>query len=204
MFTNGPLLVLTSGSTPVGGVKETVTGSPVALDFEWNSNELYGPLNKIEIYKGKDLADTVFVTGSSGSCTWTTEISEPSGSLLYFRAIGFGGTFTTPYGTDEELKCYTNPLWVKATSVTDNPAKEDARCFIATAAFGTSMEPEVVTLKQFRDTVLKKYYLGRLFIESYYRLSPPIARFIAQRPLIRAVVRWILSPVISTIKVVMV
>jgi hypothetical protein len=62
------------------------------------------------------------------------------------------------------------------------------------------MEPEVVTLKKFRDNILKKSALGRSFIKAYYRYSPPMARYISDKPKLKALVRWCLKPVVRAIK----
>ena len=64
-------------------------------------------------------------------------------------------------------------------------------CFIATAACGVN-SPEVMTLRHFRDDVLLNSALGRLFVRTYYRLSPPIASLIAGSPKARCVVRNVL------------
>jgi|GEM_PF-737987 len=76
----------------------------------------------------------------------------------------------------------------------------DDKCFIATAAFGSTMEPEVITLRQFRDTMLKPHAMGRLFISGYYWMSPPVAAFIASRPRMKAIVRCLFMPLIHIIK----
>lgn len=54
-------------------------------------------------------------------------------------------------------------------------------CFIATACMGSENVSEVILLKEFRDTVLKKNVLGKAFIKTYYTVSPPIANFISDR-----------------------
>ena len=36
-----------------------------------------------------------------------------------------------------------------------------------------------------------------MFVDTYYRISPPLADVIAQRPLLQAGVRWVLVPVIG-------
>jgi hypothetical protein len=66
--------------------------------------------------------------------------------------------------------------------------KADA-CFIATAACGDVDAWEVVALREFRDRVLAPTAIGRFLVETYYRLSPPLAAFISRRPPLRAAAR---------------
>jgi hypothetical protein len=73
-------------------------------------------------------------------------------------------------------------------------------CFIATAAFGSYIHKDVITLRNFRDSVLLKSTPGRSFVESYYRISPPIAGYISTRPHLRATVRCVLTPMIILIR----
>ena len=69
-------------------------------------------------------------------------------------------------------------------------------CFIATAAFGSYLNPYVRTLREFRDTFLLTNSGGRAFVAWYYRNSPPVADVIAQHSLARAIVRTGLLPLI--------
>ena len=68
-------------------------------------------------------------------------------------------------------------------------------CFIATVAFGGPFAAEVETLRRFRDEVLARSALGRLFTRAYETLSPPLADALARSPRGRAVVRGLLRPV---------
>jgi cysteine-rich repeat protein len=70
-------------------------------------------------------------------------------------------------------------------------------CFIATAAYGSSWEPHVVTLRQFRDEYLLKNKLGTEFVEIYYRFSPPMADYIAEHDNLRSVARIGLAPLVG-------
>ncbi len=70
-------------------------------------------------------------------------------------------------------------------------------CFIATAAYGSLMEPHVKILRQFRDVFLKPSAIGQKFVSAYYRYSPPVADFIAKHDGLRAVVRVALLPLIG-------
>jgi hypothetical protein len=70
-------------------------------------------------------------------------------------------------------------------------------CFIATAAFGSALEPRVVTLREFRDVYLLPSHSGRAFVELYYALSPPMADVIAADEGLRGGVRAVLAPVVA-------
>jgi hypothetical protein len=73
---------------------------------------------------------------------------------------------------------------------------ENFRCFIATAAYGTPMAGEIQVLRDFRDRYLVTNPPGRLFVTVYYKLSPPVARFIADHDALRAGIRLGLTPVL--------
>ena len=76
-----------------------------------------------------------------------------------------------------------------------------SRCFIASAAYGSETSAELDTLRAFRDRVLMKSSLGRLFVDTYYRYSPPTAEFIAGHQEIKTLVReLILNPWITVLK----
>jgi len=68
----------------------------------------------------------------------------------------------------------------------------DLFCFIATAAYGTPTAEQIDVLREFRDVVLLKSTAGSHFVALYYRLSPPIADFIARSDLSGTLVRELL------------
>ena len=70
-------------------------------------------------------------------------------------------------------------------------------CFIATAAYGSLMEPHVKILRDFRDRFLIGNTVGKSFVSFYYSYSPPIADFIAEHDGLRAMVRTSLLPVVG-------
>ncbi|VAW36680.1 hypothetical protein MNBD_DELTA04-1423 [hydrothermal vent metagenome] len=70
-------------------------------------------------------------------------------------------------------------------------------CFIATAAYGTIINPYVRLLRDFRDRYLLTNHAGRAFVRLYYHYSPPVADYIASRSILRLIVRILLLPLIG-------
>jgi len=66
-------------------------------------------------------------------------------------------------------------------------------CFIATAVYGDFNAPEVISLRRWRDQVLSTTIVGRVAITLYYRLSPPIARYLSCSPWLSAQIRKVLD-----------
>jgi hypothetical protein len=62
-------------------------------------------------------------------------------------------------------------------------------CFVATAAFGSDLAPEVAVLRNVRDLATARSTLAGIAVDLYYRSSPPAAAALAQSQLARALVR---------------
>ena len=73
-------------------------------------------------------------------------------------------------------------------------------CFVATAAYGSPLDPHLDSLRDFRDRFMMTNRPGRALVRFYYRHSPPLANFIADRDWLRAVVRGLLTPIVYTIE----
>jgi hypothetical protein len=73
----------------------------------------------------------------------------------------------------------------------------DKGCFIATAAYGSLMEPHVKILRDFRDRFLLGNTMGLSLVRLYYNYSPPMADFIKKHDNLRAMVRISLLPVVG-------
>jgi len=116
-------------------------------------------------------------------------------------------TYTAPSLSQEtnlnfrlEVAADSNPASPRDFADTSIHVEIDGICFIATAAYGSSMAPELDVLRAYRDAVLMRSSLGRSAVQFYYRMSPPVARFIANKPWLRGLVRWALGPIVRMAK----
>jgi uncharacterized repeat protein (TIGR01451 family) len=179
--------------------------------------------------RGPDVASNVFVDLSqapasipglrfdSAGCT-TTRCTVPSIAAgtqvaLHLTSNDFSNkqqqTAMTAFATSSSDTDYlTTNNQVTATS--DIPPFTDCsdqgpnsgakvKCFIATAAYGSPLEPHVTALREFRDHYLQRTALGRAFIRFYYRHSPPLAAVIAEHDWLRFLVRMLLTPLVLAI-----
>lgn len=90
---------------------------------------------------------------------------------------------------------------VDAISLCATPSKvvgllDDKSCFIATAAFGSDMAPEVQSFRDFRNEYLLSNEYGTRLVKLYYKHSPFFANLISENETAKAAVRTALWPLL--------
>ncbi|MBE6580185.1 MAG: hypothetical protein E7650_01045 [Ruminococcaceae bacterium] len=76
-------------------------------------------------------------------------------------------------GYHEKIK-EINPSYVIPNRPT---VKKNAGCYIATCVYGSYDCPQVWTLRRYRDDTLGSTWYGRLFIRTYYAISPTLVKW---------------------------
>jgi hypothetical protein len=90
------------------------------------------------------------------------------------------------------------PATGETTTTTEGDNNEG--CFIATAAYGSYLDPHVMALRRFRDGILLTNPAGGAFVRFYYRHSPPVADFIRRHEALRTATRIALTPVVFAVE----
>jgi hypothetical protein len=89
---------------------------------------------------------------------------------------------------------------VVANMALSDGGSNGSKCFIATAAYGSPLDPHVEALRSFRDRYLMTNTAGRAFVALYYRASPPVAAVISRSEGLRTAARWTLAPIVCAVE----
>ena len=105
-----------------------------------------------------------------------------SGDIVFanveFTAVGISGA-STPLNLDVvtlyDRSFNAIPTIVNNGSFTVDTTPPPSPCYIATATYGTPLDSRIDVLRDFRDELLLTNPIGKTFVSTYYRTSPPIA-----------------------------
>ena len=177
------------------------------LDLAWDA-----PTTNIDETPFTDLAGyRVYFGSPSVTCyeSPSREVPSPTpapsaGDIVTFRLTGLqsGATYAVRASAvnaeGTESVCSNEATATAKDEDASSGGSDGGSCFIATAAFGSSLDPRVVLLRSFRDRYLMTNAAGRALAHWYYRVSPPLAGKIRESPFLKLLVRAILWPLVGT------
>ena len=70
-------------------------------------------------------------------------------------------------------------------------------CYIATMAYGDYEHPQVLELRKFRNEILERSLIGRVFIRCYYSISPRLVEYLQYKYRINFMIKKILDNFIN-------
>ena len=114
------------------------------------------------------------------------ELKPNSTYVVAIRAVGRCGT--------------TSPLVQVVVNTKDMRFTQLTGCFVATAAYGSSLAPALTGMRTVRDRARRGSALGAAVVDLYERSSPPVAAALGSSDGLRAVVRTLLAPVAAALK----
>lgn len=87
------------------------------------------------------------------------------------------------------------PLQPDDSATASSATTSSDSCFIATAAYQTSIHMDLDTFREFRDCKLMPTYFGRKLVSVYYKFGPNVANLVSKNLSIQQSVRKILEVV---------
>ena len=177
----------------------------VLVQLNLQDGELYG-----SAYAGSETADcdeknTYISERFKKPIAFDTEYLlwiERNGNILTLGLDNeqFSHTILTPiYPPNSGYRAFTTRIQDSSTSDAEDDGGGGG-CFIATAAYGSYLDPKVKILRDFRDRHLLTNSMGAALVRFYYRHSPPIADYIRDHEILRIVARLLLAAVIYAIE----
>ncbi len=129
--------------------------------------------------------------------TWNDIVQVATGSLHTVGLKDDGTVVAVGCNASGQTDVNNWSLQISEPNPDNAEADNTDFCFIATAAYGSPMEPYVKILRDFRDRFLLTSYLGNRFVDFYYTHSPPMADLIAKHESLQSLVRWGLLPLVG-------
>jgi YVTN family beta-propeller protein len=178
-------------------------------------NELGGPLT-LTITKVGTGIGTVTSSPEGIACGANCQARYSSGTVVTLTATADGGSYFSGWSGDCSYGTVTMTANRTCTATfTGYPSGGGGGsgggsgggggyyyygCFIATAAYGSSVDPHVMVLTDFHKKYFTTSRAGRALTEFYQKYAPPMADYISRHEYVRMAVRAALTPAVYAIQ----
>ena len=160
----------------------SITGTSSYKDLPFSA----GNFKDVKITGLENGQQYVFLSATVDQAGNTTLFTNPSDAQLCPAADA--NCYSPPYqSADGKLSQTAIPNKVQGLL-------DEQKCFVATAAFGSSMEPHVQRFRDFRDRVLLQSRFGRVMVAYYYKHGPAWAEWIEKSEWRKTATRALLWP----------
>ena len=78
---------------------------------------------------------------------------------------------------DDSMERYTSSELTDENAANSSNSSSSGGCYVATCVYGSYDCPQVWTLRRYRDDTLGSTWYGRLFIRTYYAISPTLVKW---------------------------
>ena len=184
VFANVIFTAVGVGSTPLNLTVETLqntTGPEILVTIDNGSitvDTTAPVVNTVTLdTTAPNTGDAILVTVDATDNVAVTGVTAEGVPLTHQSGNIWNGTITAIEGTHSvnvsAVDAAGNTGWNNSTGYTATPPPSP--CYIATATYGTPLDSRIDVLRDFRDELLLTNPIGKTFVSTYYRTSPPIA-----------------------------
>ncbi len=203
---------ITVGSGPVGIAMSPDGKRAYVTNTAGNTvSELGGPMT-LTITKDGTGIGTVTSVPEGITCGATCQARYDYGTIVTLTATADGGSYFGGWRGDSD--CFDGIVTMNANKTCNatfftyssggsgggGDTYYYGGCFIATAAYGSSVDPHVKVLSDFHNKYFTTNRVGRALTEFYHSYAPPIADFISRHKAARITARLILTPAVYAVQ----
>lgn len=111
--------------------------------------------------------------------------------------MGYDSRFTLTYG---QLKYKDAKDKLNSSDYILLNDSKSKNCYIASAVYKDIEHPNVNSLRTYRDEVLSKSNLGKLFINKYYKYAPKLVKHLSGKSILNKIIKPILDILVKIIE----
>jgi hypothetical protein len=171
----------------------------VTLEFVWQPSQSGVAGYRLYCCQESESCDYSEVwEGPETACSYEFDAAANTTYCFVVRAFDAAGNESS----DSNQECWLLVSWddlrgLDTSGDSGVKTSDGGGCFIATAAFGSYVEPHVKVLRDFRNQRLLTNTPGRWFVRIYYRYSPFWADIINTHSWSKPLVRLALMPAVG-------